>query len=56
MLDHQEARMWADHHQSLSTIVADLVDQTKQAFVVLAAIRYDRPWQRDAGHRCAAKF
>ena len=44
MIDHHEARLWADHHFAFSDTLAALYHQALDAFAALARINYDRPW------------
>jgi len=55
MLDHQEARMWTDHHHALNRFVDDAIAKLRETFEVLAAIRYDAPWRRAEPCRSAKR-
>lgn len=49
MLDHHDARLWADHHADFGAWVSRVIAQVRQAFDVLASIQYAEPWKtRDA--------
>ncbi|MBU3077001.1 hypothetical protein [Sphingomonas quercus] len=44
MIDHHEARIWADHHKAYSCWAGDVLHAMGEAFRVLARIQYQRPW------------
>lgn len=48
MLDHHDARMWADHHHEFGDWVRRTLHLIGDAFKVLAAIQYAEPWKTTA--------
>jgi hypothetical protein len=46
MLDHQEVRLWADHHKAFGAWARTAANEIGEAFRVLAKVQYDQPWLR----------
>lgn len=46
MVDHSEARLWADHHHDFADWVTRAIGDMAYAFSVLARLQYERPWAR----------
>ena len=51
MIDHHEARAWADHHEAYGHWVSDAARALGDTFRVLARIQYHRPWERGDDRR-----
>jgi hypothetical protein len=51
VLDHNEARIWADHHGAFGRWVAGVITDTAEAFRVLARLQYRAPWDKKARRR-----
>ncbi|WP_267393512.1 MULTISPECIES: hypothetical protein [unclassified Sphingomonas] len=39
---------WAEHHGAVSSLLAELIEETRFAFERLAARTYDAPWKHEA--------
>lgn len=48
MIDHHEARIWAEYHGAFGRWAETLVHDIGDAFRVLARVQYDQPWKREA--------
>jgi hypothetical protein len=53
MLDHHEARRWADHHLAFGAFARRVAGEIGESFRVLARLQYDQPWRRAVPARAA---
>jgi hypothetical protein len=54
MHDDFLSREWAAHHGAVSSLLAELIEETRFAFKRLAARTYDAPWKHEApGELCS---
>ena len=45
MIDHQESRIWANHHEAFSRWVADAIATVAKSLRALRRIQYEAPWR-----------
>jgi hypothetical protein len=43
-LDHDTARLWADHHHGFTRWASDVLAEIGEAFRVLSQLQYHQPW------------